>query len=116
MELLVFVLNKPEYLDEILEALLRVDVRGATVLESTGMGRTLCEKVPIFGGIRSIIQGCRPNNLTIFTVVRSPQKRDKAIAVIEEVMGDLSQPNTGFLFSVPVSSALGFAEALGEDE
>ena len=116
MELLVFVLNKPEYLDEILEALLRVDVRGATVLESTGMGRTLCDKVPIFGGIRSIIQGCRPNNLTIFTVVRSPQKREKAVAAIEEVMGDLSQPNTGFLFSVPVSSAMGFAESLGEDE
>ena len=69
MELLVFVLNKPEYLDEILEALLRVDVRGATVLESTGMGRTLCEKVPIFGGIRSIIQGCRPNNLDRKSVV-----------------------------------------------
>ncbi|MBS4031329.1 MAG: hypothetical protein KGZ63_07920 [Clostridiales bacterium] len=114
MELLVFVLNQPEYLDEILEGFLRADIRGATVIDSTGMGRTLCDKVPIFGGIRSLIQGCRPNNLTIFTVVRDKEKRDMAITVIEDVLGNLDRPNTGFLFCVPVSMARGFAEALAE--
>ena len=116
MELLVLVLNKPEMLDELLEGFLRVDVRGATVIDSTGMGRTLCDKVPIFGGIRTMLQGCRPNNLTIFTVVRSQEKRDKAIEVVEKVIGDLKEPNTGFLFCVPVSCAFGFAEALAEEE
>lgn len=114
MELLVFVLNKPEFLNELLEGFLRIDIRGATVIDSTGMGRTLCEKVPIFGGIRSMIQGCRPNNLTIFTVVRSEEKRNMAIQVIEDVVGDLSRPNTGFLFCVPVTCAHGFADALEE--
>jgi nitrogen regulatory protein P-II 1 len=116
MELLVFVLNQPEYLEEILEGFLRIGIRGATVIDSTGMGRTLCDRVPIFGGIRSIIQGCRPNNLTIFTVVRSFEMRDKAVGVITEIMGDLSRPNAGFLFCVPVSMASGFAEKLEGDE
>lgn len=116
MELLVFVLNRPELLDELLEGFLRADVRGATVIDSTGMGRTLCDKVPIFGGIRTMIQGCRPNNLTIFTVVRTQEKRDDAIRVIYDVVGDLKKPNTGFLFCVPVSYASAFAEALTEGE
>ncbi|MBS4023417.1 MAG: hypothetical protein KGZ79_13535 [Dethiobacter sp.] len=112
MELIVFVLNQPEYLDEILEGFLRIGIRGATVIDSTGMGRTLCDKVPIFGGIRNMIQGCRPNNQTIFTVVRTAEMRDRAVGVITEIMGDLGGPNTGFLFCVPVSLAFGFAELL----
>lgn len=112
MEALVLVLNQPEHLDDILKGFLRVGIRGATIIESTGMGRTLCEKVPIFGGIRNIIQGCRPNNLTVFTVVRNQDARDQAVRVIKEVLGDLSRPNTGFLFAVPVSMAHGFAEPL----
>jgi nitrogen regulatory protein PII len=113
MELLIVILNQPEYLNDILEGFLYEGISGATVIETTGMGRTLCDKVPIFGGIRSIIQGCRPNNLTIFTVLRSEDKRNKAIKVIEEHLGDISKPNTGFYFTVPVSMARGFAEPLG---
>ncbi|MDW7650793.1 MAG: hypothetical protein SCK29_10810 [Bacillota bacterium] len=116
MELIVFVLNQPEYLDEILEGFLRIGVRGATIIDSTGMGRTLCEKVPIFGGIRNMIQGCRPNNQTVFTVVRSAELREKAIGVIKEVLGSLDQPNTGFVFCIPVSYAEGFAELLNGDD
>ena len=116
MELIVFVLNQPEYLDEILEGFLRIGVRGATVIDSTGMGRALCDKVPIFGGIRSMIQGCRPNNQTIFTVVRSEEMRKKVINEIKTVLGDLQKPNTGFLFCVPVTCAEGFAELLDNED
>jgi len=112
MELLVFVLNKPEFLDEILEGFLKVGLHGATIIDSTGMGRTLCDKVPIFGGLRSIVQGCRPNTLTIFTVVPDITLRTKAVNVIEEIIGDLKEPNTGFLFCVPVSMSSAFAEPL----
>ncbi len=114
MELLVFILNQPEYLDEVLEGFLSVGISGATVIDSTGMGRTLCDKVPIFGGIRGMIQGCRPNNLTILTVVRNKDERDQAIKVIEGTLGDLSQPNAGFFFCLPVSMAKGFAKSLTE--
>lgn len=112
MELLIVILNQPEYLNDILEGFYEAGISGATVIETTGMGRTLCDKVPIFGGLRSIVQGCRPNNLTIFSVVRSEEKLNKAIKVIEEHLGDISKPNTGFFFTVPVNMARGFAESL----
>lgn len=114
MEMLVLVLNQPEYLEDILQGFLSCGIRGATVIDSTGMGRTLCDKVPIFGGIRSMLQGCRPNNLTIFTVLKDSEMRQKAVDVIHRVLGDLQKPNTGFLFSVPVITAEGFAGPLDE--
>lgn len=114
MELIVFVLNDPDSLEEIFEGFLRIGVRGATIIDSTGMGRTMCDHVPFFGGIRTMLQGCRPNNQTIFTVVRSEEMRNKVIGVIKDVLGDLNQPNSGFLFCLPVTCAEGFAEQLNE--
>lgn len=113
MELLILILNQPDYLNDIMEGFLEEGISGATVIETTGMGRTLCDKVPLFGGIRAMIQGCRPNNLTIFTVLRSEEERNQAIGVIEKHLGDISKPNTGFYFTVPVSMARGFAKQLG---
>lgn len=115
MELVVFVLNESESLEEIMERFLQIGVRGATVIDTTGMGRTMCDNVPFFGGIRSMLQGCRPNNKTIFTVVRSEEMRNKVIREIKSVLGDMSKPNSGFLFCVPVTCAEGFAELLEEN-
>ncbi|NLP37707.1 MAG: hypothetical protein GX357_08655 [Firmicutes bacterium] len=112
MELLVLVLNQPERLEEILEGFLHEGISGATVLESTGMGRELCDTAPFFGGIRQLIQGCRPHNVTVFTVVRSEEERKKAIKVIDEVIGDVSKPNAGIYFTVPVTSVNGLMEPL----
>ncbi|HHX74556.1 MAG TPA: hypothetical protein GX699_06605 [Firmicutes bacterium] len=114
MELLVLVLNQPEHLDAILEGFLQAGLSGATVLESTGMGRTLCDKVPVFGGLRNLIRGCRPDNVTVFTVIGSVEKRQKAVKVIEDILGDLDRPNTGLYFTVPVSMVRGLAEPLTE--
>ena len=40
MRLLVVVLNKTEYLEEVLEAFLELGVSGATLINSVGMGST----------------------------------------------------------------------------
>jgi len=110
MEVLFIVLNQPERLNELLEGLLEDGISGATVLESTGMGRTLCDTTPIFGGLRNLLQDCRPNNLTIFTVLNSAEKKKKAIRRIQQVLGDLNEPNTGMYFIMPVSEASGMTE------
>jgi len=43
MYLFVLVLNRVELLEEILERLLRAGIPGATIIDSTGMGRTLVQ-------------------------------------------------------------------------
>lgn len=48
MTLLVFICNRPEKLDEVLEGFVELGITGATIVDSIGMGRILSRKVPIF--------------------------------------------------------------------
>jgi nitrogen regulatory protein P-II 1 len=114
MEMLVIVLNHTEELERVLEGLLEAGVRGATIIESSGMGRTLCTKVPLFGGIRNLFDDCRPNNVTIFSVIKDKTKLQRAMDSVKKIVGDLEQPGAGFMFVVPVTEAYGFAPDLHE--
>ena len=107
MKLLVFVLNREEVLEEVLEAFVEADVPGATVLDSEGMGRLLTYEVPLFAGFRSFMKGNKPYNKTIFSVIDQPEKVEKLVKLIEQICGDLSGPGTGILFTVPVDYARG---------
>jgi hypothetical protein len=48
----------------------------------------------------------------VFSVIETKEKLDAAIAMICEKCGDLDDPGTGILFTVPVSRAIGLATAL----
>ena len=47
MKLVVFVLNKEEFLEDVLEAFIEAGITGATILDSEGMGRFLTYEVPL---------------------------------------------------------------------
>jgi nitrogen regulatory protein PII len=108
MKLFVMVLNKEEYLDEILEAFLELDVHGATVIDSVGMGHLLSYEIPIFAALRDVLPGNRPYNKTIFSVVEE-EKIPKMIEAIEQIMGSLDQPGTGIVFTLAVENVRGLA-------
>ncbi len=108
LKLVVIILNKEEYLDELLEGFLELDVRGATVIDSVGMGQ-LIANVPIFGGLRSLVTGTRPYNKTILTVV-DEEKAKPIIDVFEHICGNLEEPGTGLAFVLPVEYARGLPD------
>jgi nitrogen regulatory protein P-II 1 len=107
MKLLVFVLNREELLEEVLEAFAEAEVPGATVLDSEGMGRLLTFEVPLFADFKKFMKGNKPYNKTIFSVLDDDEKAKKLEALIENVCGDLSKPGTGILFTIPVDYAKG---------
>ena len=108
MFLLVLVLNQEEYLESILEKLFNIGITGATVIDSCGMGRTLCERVPFFGGFSSLLNECRPCNKTIFSVMRDEKMISKATEAIEAVVGDLEQEGIGIMFTFPLHQVKGW--------
>jgi nitrogen regulatory protein PII len=114
MKLVVFVLNREELLEEVLEAFLEAQVPGATVLDSEGMGRLLTYEVPLFAGFKEYMRGNKPYNRTIFSVVDRDEKVAKLEGLLEKVCGDLSLPGTGILFTLPVDYARGLRRE--EDE
>lgn len=107
MKLLVFVLNDEKHLAEILEAFVEAGVPGATIVDSEGMGRLLTYEVPLFADFKQFVRGNKPYNKTIFSVVEDDSTVGSVVRLVEEICGDLSNPATGILFTVPVDFAKG---------
>lgn len=113
MELLIAVINQEDRLDDILSGFLELGITGATVIDSEGMGHVLSHDIPIFAGLQTLISRARPRNQTIFSVIDSDEKVDGAIALLQEICGDLGNPATGIVFTIPVSRVTGLAPELG---
>lgn len=116
MQLLIAVINQEEKLDEILSGFLELGITGATIISSEGMGRVLSHDIPIFAGLQTLLARSRPQNQTIFSVIKEDEKVDGAIALLQEICGDLNNPATGIAFTVPVSRVVGLKPELGEGE
>jgi nitrogen regulatory protein PII len=106
MKLFVIILNHVEYLEDLLSALLEIGISGATILDSTGMGRVLTTQIPIFAGLRDAFPNATPVNKTILVVVNEDQIDDVEI-VLEEVCGDFEEQGVGIYFCVPLDFVKG---------
>lgn len=112
MQLLIAVINQDEKLDDILSGFIALGITGATVIRTEGMGRVLTHDVPIFAGLQTLLARARPENVTIFSVIRDSQKVTAALALLQDVCGDLNDPATGIAFTVPVDQVVGLAPEL----
>ncbi|NLM28694.1 MAG: hypothetical protein GX211_11075 [Clostridiaceae bacterium] len=104
MQLLVLVLNQVEKLEDLLKGFINKGITGATIINSTGMIRELAsymEHQPIFGSPWINIDPDRKESRTIFIALNAKEV-ETARAVIHEVIGDISKPDTAVLFTVPI--------------
>ncbi len=110
MNILFLVLNKTEYLDEILDAFVEIGVRGATILDSQGMGGALStggKDIPFFGGLRTLLDNSRPYNKTVFTVIEDEEVLKKAVKEVKRILGNMNDPGVGLMFTLPVGEIIG---------
>lgn len=115
MQLLIAVINEEEKLDEILSGLVELGVTGATIINSEGMGRVVSHDIPIFAGLGALASRSRPQNQTLFSVIREDEKVDGVVALLREICGDLENPGTGIVFTIPITRVVGLAPELGDD-
>lgn len=109
MKLMIYVMNKPEYLDKFLKELTKHDIKGATIISSTGMGRRLFgqDDIPWLGSLKAILDMPRTESKVI--LIALPDEHVELVyKVIEDVVGDLSQPNSGIAFTVDITSIKGY--------
>ncbi len=107
---LFLILNEVSKVDDILDIFFHLGL-GATVLDSEGMGKVLLEHnidVPIFSSIKKLIEGDKPYNKTIVSVIREEAILREAIDKINEELEYIQKPGVGFLFVVPVIECHGF--------
>jgi len=112
MQFILFVLNDPEILDDIITAWEGVGVSGITILPSTGMAR-IREKgawrddLPLIPSIEDFHDYVEAFNRTMFTIVDTDEMVEKVIEATQKVTGDLNDPHTGILVTLPVNRYVG---------
>jgi len=116
MKLLVFVLNKEELLEDVLEAYVEAGLPGATILDSEGLGYYLAYEVPLFAGFKEFLKGNKPYNKTILSVVKDDRAVKRLVPILDEITGGLDQPGTGVMFLLPIEWGYGFARLEDDDE
>ncbi|MEF9970337.1 MAG: hypothetical protein RSD01_07890 [Ruthenibacterium sp.] len=108
MKLLVFVLNKVEKLEPVLNKLERLGIGGATILESRGMAMALENYFDgsFIGSLRAVLEPDREENRTVFMVLKE-ETVPTAIDAIESVAGSFDAPNSGIAFTLPLDFVKG---------
>ena len=87
MYALFIVLNEVDYLDTVLAKFVEIGVSGATILDSQGMAGAIVDRnLPLFGSLKTLLDGSRPFNKTIFTVIDTEELLNKTISVVEELL------------------------------
>lgn len=112
MHLLVIILNKEEFLDDILSSLLEAGIMSATIIESSRMSEILSHDLPIFAGLRQIMKGGRAYNRVIVAPVEDIEAIDELLKILKQINIDFQKPGTGFLFTIPVENFSGNLEDL----
>ncbi len=106
MQLLVHITNHEECVKPIMQTFAKQGIRGASVVDCEGMLRSLnadsVDAPSIFGGLRKFVNPDQETNKLIMVVLPDERVSD-AISVIHEISGDLKLPNTGILFTLPIT-------------
>jgi nitrogen regulatory protein P-II 1 len=112
MKMILFVLNDPGKLQDLLNAWKEAGANGATVFSSTGMGRinqsaSLREDLPLMPSLSDFFGSNPELSRTLFSIVKDDQTVRQVIAATQAVVGDLDQPKTGLLVVLPVDQTEG---------
>lgn len=113
MQLLIHITNHEDTVNPIMEKLLEEGFHGATIVDCEGMLNAINEDSvdapSIFGGLRKFVNPDRQTNKLILLVLKD-EEVSHAIDVIHGISGSLKLPNTGILFTVPITRWEGVAK------
>lgn len=106
MKLLVIVLNKEEYLTSVLPIFVELGVLEATILESKSVGHFLAYEVPIFAGLKQLVNGIKTASKIILAVVGESFSLSKFKKFLREEEIDFTKPDVGIVATFPVNEVI----------
>ncbi|MCX6036281.1 MAG: hypothetical protein NTV38_15130 [Chloroflexi bacterium] len=114
MKMILFVLNDPTKVLDLLNAWKETGADGATVLFSTGMGRIhqsvgLRDDLPLMPSLSDFYIQSKELSRTIFTIIHDDLV-ESIVAATEQIVGDLNIRGSGILIVLPTDSVHGLIE------
>jgi len=121
MYMILFVLNDPDLLEEVLNAWEQAGVSGITVLPSTGLGRIrqkegLRDDLPLLPSLEDFYHHDADISHTLFTLVDEKNLMERVVAATKQAAGDLDKPGNGILAVLPTVSVHGLIKHRGDGE
>lgn len=113
MQAIFLVIKQVELVDDIMNALADAGIKGGTAIDSEGMASSLSRmssNMQMVQLLRGILSGGDDSyrSKTLFVIVKDEQVEDVKKAIMS-VTGDLSKPNAGIMFGIPVSFTEGIS-------
>jgi len=90
----LLILDDPNKLDAVLKSWSEGGIRGATIIESTGLYRRQRHLLHMRYVFSSGEEG-EKENITLLAMVDSKAQAEKCLHLAEQVIGNLDNPNTG---------------------
>lgn len=109
MHMIIFVLDNLDLLDDVLAAWAGVGVSGITIVESSGFHRRRAS-VPgahFVGVVPALLDEVEKSSYTLFAAVAGEEQVAACSAAAEQIVGDLSEPNTGVFAAWPLGWSKG---------
>ena len=110
MQLFTLILKKTELTDTLMHELYEAGIKGGTLINGEGMAKALhnMDDIPVFGVLRRAWEGEDREAVKTLLLVLKDEQIQVAIDTVKRVIGDLSEPNTGIMFTMPVNIVEGF--------
>lgn len=118
MFMILFVLDEPGRLDEVLEGWSEIGIHGITIIESTGFYRRQIKrsKLHLTFLVEPASSILEEGNITLFTAVEDEDLVQRCLQKTEQIVGSLDKPHSGVFMAWPLSSAKGLHKQMGEGE
>jgi hypothetical protein len=113
MLLQVLILRQVDLLPDLLTEFTNAGIPGSTVIDCEGalqvLGQASVDAPPIFASLRKFLNPDHESNKLVLTVL-SAEMYPKARKVVADVIGDITAPGTGIIFTVPITNVEGLAK------
>lgn len=102
MKLVVIVLSEDSRVQALLQSFVENGIKGATIISSQGLARALedADDYSFIGSIKAFLDPQQYGS-TVFSVIQDNQV-ELISTIIKKTVGDLNQPDTGIMFTIPV--------------
>jgi len=116
--LVVLIVDNPDDYHPILIAWEELGITGVTILESTGLGRIrkagLSDDLPLMPRLDDFLGVREEPHRTLLSVVENQDQVTKMVESAQQIIGNLDDPHTGFLFVIQVLEAHGLGRGKQE--
>jgi len=108
MKLLVMVIYDSSQLQDILTALVKLDVRHMVAVNSEALMQILAQEVPIFAGLRQLLTAPQSPCKTVFGITDQPDIIGKLDRTLKAIDIDMTKPETGYALVIPIEGLLAY--------